>query len=170
MESKAKLLGHPIHPMLIPIPLGLFIVAVLLDIGCAVSRNQGAADLSVVSFWNIVLGIAGGLLAAVFGYRDWLAIPARTRAKRVGLLHAGTNIVVLLLFAGAAQIRRDHPAFAPNGLALDLEIAALIVGAVAGWLGGELVDRLAWVSTTELISMLRAHLAVDLRGHSAVDL
>ena len=96
MESRAKLLGHPIHPMLIVLPLGLFIMAVIFD---ALSLARDNATFGVVAYWNIAAGVIGGLLAAVFGLIDWTAIPNGTRAKRIGLLHGGTNVLVVLLFA-----------------------------------------------------------------------
>jgi|SRR4051812_36344867 uncharacterized membrane protein len=86
MESRAKLLGHPIHPMLIVLPLGLFIAAVVFD---ALYLWRGAQTFAAVAYWNIAGGVIGGLLAAVFGLVDWLAIPSGTRAKRIGLLHGG---------------------------------------------------------------------------------
>jgi uncharacterized membrane protein len=80
MESKAKLLGHPIHPMLIVLPLGLFIAAVVFD---AVYLWRGSPAFATAAYWNIAAGIVGGLLAAVFGAIDWFAIPAGQRARRV---------------------------------------------------------------------------------------
>ena len=139
MESRAKLLGHPIHPMLIVLPLGLFIGAVVFDV-IAVWRD--APTLGVVGFWNIAAGVVGGLLAAVFGFIDWLAIPAGTRAKKIGLLHGATNVVVVLAFATAWLARRNAVEIVPSGTILLLEVIALLVGSVGGWLGGELVDRL----------------------------
>jgi uncharacterized membrane protein len=88
MESRAKLLGHPIHPMLIVFPLGLFISAVVFDF---VRLWTGSEVFAAVSFWNIV----GGLLAAVFGLVDWIAIPDGTRAKRIGLAHGIGNVGVV---------------------------------------------------------------------------
>lgn len=139
MESRAKLLGHPIHPMLIVLPLGLFIGAVVFDV-LAVWRH--APSLGVVGFWNIGAGIIGGLLAAVFGFVDWLAIPSGTRAKRIGLLHGSTNVVVVLAFAIAWLARRNAVEVVPSSTILLLEVVALVLGSVGGWLGGELVDRL----------------------------
>src|SRR3990170_1913522 len=104
MESKAKLLGHPIHPMLIVLPLGLFIGAVLFD---AVYLWRGLPAFATVAYWNIAAGIVGGLLAAVFGAIDWFAIPAGTRAKRIGLLHGGSNVVVVAAFAAGLVMRRN---------------------------------------------------------------
>ena len=140
MESRMKLLGHPIHPMLIVVPLGLFICAVVFD---ALYMWRGSAIFAGVGFWNISGGIIGGLLAAVFGFLDWLAIPSGTRAKRIGLLHGVSNVVVVLSFALVWLSRRDAIDMAPTTAMFTLEVGALALGAVAGWLGGELVDRLA---------------------------
>jgi uncharacterized membrane protein len=144
MESRAKLLGHPIHPMLVVIPLGMFIGAVLFD---ALYLWTGYSTLAAAAYWNIVGGIAGGLLAAVFGLIDWLAIPSATRAKRIGLLHGGSMVVVVGMF-GFAWLMRSTAGdstgdIAPTTGVFLLEAAALLIGGVAGWLGGELVDRLA---------------------------
>jgi uncharacterized membrane protein len=139
MESKAKLLGHPIHPMLIVLPLGLFIAAVVFD---AVSIWRGSSTFASVAYWNIAAGVVGGLLAAVFGLIDWFAIPAGTRAKRIGLLHGGANVVVVVTFALVWLMRADTPDTAPPTNLFLLEVVALALGSVAGWLGGELVDRL----------------------------
>lgn len=139
MESKAKLLGHPIHPMLIVLPLGLFIGAVVFD---ALYLWQGNPTFAAVGYWNIAGGIIGGLLAAVFGLVDWWAIPSGTRAKRIGLLHGGGNVVVVALFAFVWWMRSTSVEPTPTTNIFLIEVAALVLGSVAGWLGGELVDRL----------------------------
>ena len=140
MESRAKLFGHPIHPMLIVLPLGLFISAVVFD---AIYLWGGSGGFATAGYWNIAGGIVGGLLAAVFGLVDWLAIPTGTRAKRIGLLHGATNVIVVLIFALVWWMRTNAPDATPTTNLFLLEVVALGLGTVAGWLGGELVDRLA---------------------------
>jgi uncharacterized membrane protein len=139
MESKAKLLGHPIHPMLVVVPLGLFVAAVIFD---ALYLWRGTPAFALVGYWNIAVGILGGLFAAVFGLIDWLAIPPHTRAKRIGLLHGVSNVVVVATFALAWWVRGDAFDAAATPAVFTLEVAALLLGSFAGWLGGELVDRL----------------------------
>jgi uncharacterized membrane protein len=139
MESRARLLGHPIHPMLIVLPLGLFVSAFLFDIG---HIWTGRDTFTIVSFWNIVGGILSGLFAAIFGLIDWLAIPDHTRAKRIGLLHGVGNVAVVVLFAASAWLRFEPQAHVPSALAIVLSTCGVGLGAVTGWLGGELVDRL----------------------------
>src|SRR4051812_34800354 len=102
MESKAKLFGHAIHPMLIVFPLGLLGTSVVFDIVYLITGNGYWGD---ISFWIIAAGVIGGLLAALFGLIDWLAIPANTRAKMIGMLHGGGNVVVTALFAASWFLR-----------------------------------------------------------------
>jgi uncharacterized membrane protein len=138
MESRAKLFGHPIHPMLITFPLGLLPTAVIFDIVRLATGNPRWID---VSFWMITVGIIGGLVAAVFGLIDWAAIPTRTRARRIGLLHGVGNVVVVGLFAASWYLR--YRAAVPSTLAVALAIAGVLLALVTAWMGGELVDRLA---------------------------
>lgn len=138
MESKAKLFGHPIHPMLVVFPLGLLAIAVIFDVIYLASKN---AKFTEVAFYMIAPGIIGGLLAAVFGLVDWLAIPAGTRAKAIGLWHGLGNVVVVVLFAASWWLRRPDPLTAST-VALACSFLALALGLVTAWLGGELVDRL----------------------------
>jgi uncharacterized membrane protein len=137
MEARAKLLGHPIHQMLIVFPLGLLATSFFFDIGYLITKRT---ELPVVSKWMIAAGVVGGLLAAVFGLIDFLAIPGETRAKRIGLLHGVGNVIVVVLFIGSFLLRRDQ---------VDVPTTAFLLSAIAvglalvtGWLGGELVDRL----------------------------
>ena len=139
MESRAKLLGHPIHPMLIVVPLGALIAAVIFD---AVYMATGNVALGSIGFWNIGIGILGGLLAAVFGLIDWLAIPSGTRAKKIGIMHAGVNVLMLAIFTFAWLDRYVTESHAPTSFNMMIEAGAIGLAMLAGWLGGELVDRL----------------------------
>lgn len=138
MESRAKLLGHAIHPIMIVFPLGLLSTAVIFDVIYMIWGNQ---TFATVAYYMIAAGIIGGFAAAIFGLIDWLAIPSGTRAKSVGLYHAVGNTVALLFFIGSWWLRSDAPA-RPEMLASILSFAGLGFAAVGGWLGGELVERL----------------------------
>lgn len=143
MESRAKLFGHAIHPILIVYPLGLLSAAAIFDV---IYLFTGNPTWTTVSFWMIAAGIVGGLLSAIFGLIDYLGIPSGTRAKRVGLLHGLTNVVVMLLFIGSWFLRLGFPE-TPSTLALALAFIGVALASVGGWLGGELVQRLG-VSVT----------------------
>src|SRR4051812_37161338 len=121
MESRVKLLGHPIHPMLIVFPLGLLATAVIFD---GLTLGTGSGAWSGMAVFLTAAGVIGGLVAAVFGLIDWLAIPSGTRAKAIGLWHGAGNVVVVLLFAGSWWLRRGTPN-APGALALALSFAGV---------------------------------------------
>jgi uncharacterized membrane protein len=138
VESKAKILGHPIHPILIPFPLGLLSTSVVFDV---VHLLAGNGKWSEVSFWMIAAGVIGGLAAAVFGLIDWLAIPSGTRAKAVGVWHGATNVVMVALFIVSWLLRANAPGD-PGIVAIVLSFVAVGLASLGGFLGGELVVRL----------------------------
>ena len=122
MKSRARILGHPLHPMLIVFPLGLLGTAVIFDVLHILDRQGPWAFLS---FYLIGAGLIGGLIAA-----------------SVGLMHAISNSMVMVLFLFSWLLRRDVPA-APELFPLVLSFIGLAMSLVGGWLGGELVFRLA---------------------------
>src|SRR2546430_2471259 len=138
MEARAKLFGHPIHQMLIVFPLGLLATSFFFDIAWLATKRPG---FGIAAYWMIVAGIIGGLISAVFGLIDWLAIPRGTRAKMIGVWHGGGNVVVVALFAASWWLRRGAVGITPTA-AIVLSALAVGLALVTGWLGGELVDRL----------------------------
>jgi uncharacterized membrane protein len=138
MESKVKLFGHAVHPMLIVFPLGLFATALLFDL---IRLFTGKGEWGEAAFYDIAVGIVGGLLAAVAGLIDWLAIPSGTRAKAVGMWHGLGNFVIVLLFIISWLLRLPDPG-APPAAAFILALVAVLSALVTAWLGGELVERL----------------------------
>lgn len=139
MESRVKLFGHPIHPMLIVFPLGLLATAVIFDILYLIFGNR---SLPTASYYMIAAGVLGGLLAAIFGFIDWLALPNGSRAKNIGLWHGIGNVVITGLFAVSWLLRGNNVDFIPDGLALLLSFAGTALALITAWIGGELVYRL----------------------------
>jgi uncharacterized membrane protein len=141
MESKAKLAGHPVHPMLVVFPLGLFVSSLIFDVIYFAGYREHSA-FAVISFWNICLGIIGGLFAAIFGLVDWIGIPRKTRAKQIGLYHGAGNVLVVALFVVSWTLRASEPDYAVTSIAFVVSLFGILLALVTGWLGGELVDRL----------------------------
>jgi uncharacterized membrane protein len=139
MESRAKILGHAGHAILIVFPLGLLSTAVIFDV---IYLFTGNPNLSLVSFWMIVAGLVGGLVAAVFGWIDWFAIPQNTRAKNVGLVHGVGNVAVMGLFAISWLARLYSDTLEPSATALLFSFLGAAIALFTAWLGGELVERL----------------------------
>ena len=139
MESKFKAAGHAVHPMLIVFPLGLLATATVFDVIRAATRNP---QYGRSAHHMLGAGVVGGLVAAVPGTVDYLAIPRNTRARRIGLWHGLGNVLVTSLFASSWLARRNDPEN-PGAGAIALSLAGSGLALVTGWLGGELVERLA---------------------------
>jgi uncharacterized membrane protein len=139
MESRVKLFGHPVHPMLVVFPLGLLATAVIFDILYLIFNNS---LLPTASYYMIAAGVLGGLLAAIFGFVDWLALPNGSRAKNIGLWHGLGNVLIVGLFTVSWFLRGNNVDFVPDGTALILSFAGVVLALVTWWIGGELVFRL----------------------------
>lgn len=138
MESRAKLFGHPAHTILVAFPVGLLITALGFDIAYLTTHN---AQFAFVSYWMIVVGVITGVVAALFGAVDWVAIPAGTRAKAIGMWHGIGNLVAMTLFGISWWLRSPQPT-APDWAAIILCFIGVGHLFITGWLGGELVHRL----------------------------
>ncbi len=138
MDSKAKIAGHAIHPMLIVFPLGLLATSFIFDI---IRMAVGGSGLGVASFYMIAAGVLSGLAAAIFGLIDWLATPQGSRARYIGAYHGIGNVVVVGLFIISWALRYGDPAN-PGGGPVFLSLLGVLLALVTGWLGGELVERL----------------------------
>lgn len=139
MESKAKLFGHPVHQMLVVFPLGLLGASVAFDL---LYLSGLYAEGATVAQALIAAGLVAGLLAAPWGTIDWLAIPRGTRAKAIGALHGGGNLLVMVLFAVSWWLRQDLGEQPPPAAAWIVSFCGAALSLVTAWLGGELVDRL----------------------------
>ena len=136
---RAKLLGHHLHPMLIVLPLGLFIMAVVFELLFFATHNPG---LATVAYWDVGAGILTGLLAAATGLVDYTDIPKNTRAQGMAITHGIGNVFVMVLFIVSFFLRSDMPGHQPGALTMFLDLVAIGIGGVTAWMGGELVERL----------------------------
>lgn len=138
MKSRAVVLGHPIHPMLIPFPFAFLTGAALFD--------AAGWFRDVPSWWTTgghlgLAGIATALLAAIPGLIDYLyAVPPDSSAKARGTRHMLANLSAVALFAAAWWIR-GGAATKPDVMLLGLEVAGLGVLCAGAYMGGTLVTR-----------------------------
>ncbi|MFF5080654.1 DUF2231 domain-containing protein [Actinoplanes sp. NPDC000266] len=136
MESRLKIAGQAVQPILVMFPLGLFAMALIFD-----TANQlgGPSILGTLAYWNIVAGLVAGVLAATAGAID-LAFVRRADTKRLGVLRALMNMGVLFLFAVILMVRIGNPdRAAGTGLYL-LEIIAVAICGFGAWFGGQLAN------------------------------
>lgn len=138
MKSRAVLLGHPVHPMLIPFPIAFLTGALLFD--------AAGWLLGVPAWWTTgghlgAAGIAAALLAAVPGFIDYLyTVPPNSSGKTRATKHMRTMLLSVALFA-AAWLIRGGAAAPPHLAVLGLEFVGLLSLALGGYMGGTLVTR-----------------------------
>jgi uncharacterized membrane protein len=133
MSTPASVARHPIHPILVGLPIGLWVFSVAADL--IFYSGWGGAIWKDVAFYTLGGGIVGALLAAVPGFIDFFSI-TDARARQVGITHMVANLIALALFGASFWLRWIATVgFLPAGLSI---VAVLVLG-VAGWFGGELV-------------------------------
>jgi uncharacterized membrane protein len=123
--------------MLVPLPIGLFIAALVFDLIYVGTGRQGWA---VVAFWDIAAGIVGALIAAVPGLIDYWTLQGP--ARRIGNWHLGLNLSLVGVFGLDLLVRMPwaRPTVgAGHGLPLALTVVGVVILLVSGWLGGEMV-------------------------------
>jgi uncharacterized membrane protein len=133
MRTPASIAKHPIHPMLVPIPIGLWIFSLVCDL-ISLAGYQGA--WSTVALYTMVGGIVGALVAAIPGLIDLLSLPSGPRAT--ALVHMTINLTVVGLYVVNSWLRWADPA-SLSGAPLWLSLIAVGLLVISGWLGGKMV-------------------------------
>ena len=140
MQSRATIAGHPIHPMLIPFPLALWVTSFVVDILFYFLRHP---TLLVISKFMLAAGCLGALAAAIAGFIDWLAIQ-NGDVKKTANWHARLNVIALVVFAISFFLRLgSYSEWVGRKLTIPflLSLVGVILITISGWLGGELVFR-----------------------------
>ena len=138
MYSKARIAGHPIHPMLIAFPVAMY-VATVVTLLVHVATN-GVFWYEVARYTSVA-GVVTAGIAAIPGFIDLLGLPSRSRARATGFKHAAFNVLALVLFAVTAVLLWRESVFTADVTApLVLSIAGALSTVAAGWLGWTLVQ------------------------------
>jgi uncharacterized membrane protein len=137
LVTTAQIANHPIHPMLVPIPIVCFIGALVTDIAYFATAEMMWADFSA---WLLIVGLIMGGLAAVAGLVDFMG-NRLIRAQAPAWPHLIGNLVVLALafFNALVHTRDAWTSVVPIGLILS--VLTVLVLSVTGWLGWSMVYR-----------------------------
>jgi uncharacterized membrane protein len=133
MRTPASIAGHPVHPMLVTIPIGLWVFSLVCDLIHAAGSSNPA--WTTVALYTMGGGIIGALLAAVPGLIDLLSLPPGPR--KTALIHMAINLTVVALFVINFWLRLANPGN-PGGLVW-LSLISIGLLAISGWLGGKMV-------------------------------
>jgi uncharacterized membrane protein len=141
MASPASFNGHPIHPMLIPFPIALWVFSLVADIIYLWRGNLVWRDW--IAFYALLAGIIGAAVAAVPGLIDWLSIKDKAVVK-IANWHARLNVIALLVFTASFYLRTTSGANLISGsytLPVALSVLGVVLITISGWLGGEMVFK-----------------------------
>lgn len=135
MRTPASIASHPLHPMLITIPVGLLIFSLICDL-IALFSNDPEVWLTV-AFYTMVGGFVGALVAAIPGVIDLMSI-SESSIKKIGLTHMALNVMAVTLYAVNIWLRVEGNS---GGTPLVLSIISVGLLSVSAWLGAEMVHK-----------------------------
>jgi uncharacterized membrane protein len=137
MKSRLSVQGHPIQPILVTFPFGLFGCAAVFDL---TDVAGGPAFLGEVGYWTVVAGLVAAALTVVAGMVDLWDAPA-DRTRRTAVRFNLVNVAVAVLFVFACLVRAGTPERGATGGLVAVELLGLAVGAVGVRLGASLIGR-----------------------------
>jgi uncharacterized membrane protein len=137
MQTKARIAGHPIHPMLVAFPIAFYVATVVTQL---VFLGTSDPFWYKVALYANIAGVVMAAVAAAPGLVDLLSLDRRSRARQVGLRHAGFNVLALLVFAASAGVLWNNQTTLSVAAPLVLGVLGLASTMIAGWLGWTLVQ------------------------------
>jgi uncharacterized membrane protein len=130
--------GHPVHALLVTIPIGAWTASLIFDIVAAAGDEPEV--FSRGAEWLIGIGLVGAVLAAIAGLMDLSVISHGTRARKIALTHMTLNLSTVVLFLVSLLVRLNET----EGVSVPgvvLSVVGLTLLAASGFLGGELAYR-----------------------------
>jgi uncharacterized membrane protein len=136
-RATATIAGHPLHAMLVPIPLTCFIGTFVTDLAYWATANMQWANMSV---WLLTAGLFVSALAVLAGLIDFFG-DRRIRNLNAAWIHGlGNGVALLLSLVNVFVHSRDaYTSVVPTGLILSGLVVAILV--VTAWNGSALVFR-----------------------------
>ena len=134
MRTPASIAGHPIHPMLVPIAIGGFVLSFAFDITCMATGST--TPWSMLAFYTMAGGVIGALCAAIPGLVDLLSLPAGY-TRGIAIKHMSINLLVVAIYVVNLFMRHNDPQNLKVPMILSLVTILMLL--VSGWLGGKMV-------------------------------
>ena len=137
LATTVRIKGHPLHPLLVPLPIGFFVATLLCDLAFWWTADPLWAT---AGFWALFVAIVTAAIAAVAGLIDFVG-NRKIRALRDAWRHMLGNVVAVVVAIASLMLRWSDgpPSVVPWGLGASILIFVLIL--YTGWKGGELSYR-----------------------------
>jgi uncharacterized membrane protein/nitrite reductase/ring-hydroxylating ferredoxin subunit len=137
MKSKASIKSHPLHPILVSLPIAFFIGAFAFDLLSLITGNNSFWQ---TGYYSAIAGMIGAVMAAVPGAIDYFfTVPPKSSAKKRATQHAIINVINLVLFIVIVFYRQREDA--NSTVVVIAEAIGVVLLSIAGWMGGTLVHR-----------------------------
>jgi len=137
MQSRLRVQGQPIQPMLVTFPLGLFVSATVFDL---IDVVGGPAFLGEVGYWTGVAALVAAALTVVAGMIDLWDVPG-DRTRRTPIAFNLANAAMAGMFLVACLVRAQSPQRGASVAILVAELVALAIGGVGVRLGARLMRQ-----------------------------
>jgi uncharacterized membrane protein len=134
MSSPASFKGHPFHPIIVPLPIGLWIFSIVSDL--IFKLGWGGAVWNDVAFYTLAGGIIGALIAALPGFIDLTGL-TNPKTKSIAIWHMIINLLAVGLYCVNFWLRMQRPP--GDNLPIILSAIGIVLIIISGWLGGEMV-------------------------------
>lgn len=131
-ERGVRFGGHPLHPALVSLPIGLLTFSLVADL---VRWLGGGSVWRDLAFYTLGAGILSAVIAAVPGFIDFLTI-ADARVRDIAVAHMATMLVALGVFAFSFWLRWIGTT---GALPVGVSALGLTLLGIGAWLGGEMV-------------------------------
>jgi uncharacterized membrane protein len=165
MPSKFSIAGHPLHPTLVGVPIGLFVWTLIADLVYVIGdRDVTWYD---IAFWTGIAAVLTALFAALPGFGDYFTMAVNTDARGMATAHMLLNLTIVLMYGAAALLMLDDGARDGGRLTAVVSLHAAGTGllALSGWLGGEMVFRHHLATVPDTAAAGETEQAVHLKEH-----
>lgn len=136
---QGRFMKHPLHPLLVHLPVGLWVTALVSDI---VFMANGSSAFAILSYYTILFGLIGAALAIPAGFAEYASIPRKTHPKRIATAHMLMNAAITVLFLANFLWRRNLEEGLPSVITRGqffLTLFSDVLLTISGYLGGLLV-------------------------------
>jgi uncharacterized membrane protein len=138
--KQGKLLGHPIHVMVIHFPMALFPVGFAFDL---LSWIRNDASFALIGFYCMGIGLLGAVIASIFGIVDFIKLPDDKSIRQKAVIHACINMIAVFIYLGLFLFR--FPAYPDQKIVspgLNILNGILVISLmISAHYGGELILR-----------------------------
>jgi uncharacterized membrane protein len=137
--NQGRLLRHPLHPLIVHLPIGLWGASFVFDWVFLVTRD---VSYSRVAYDCLLVGLIASFIAAASGAVELTYVPRETPARRVAMIHLLLSLALWALYVPNWLLRKNFGVGGLEGIptvGIILSGLGVVLLLVSGYFGGKLV-------------------------------